>query len=56
MYICVFEPYFNYHMERNGVKEYVTKLVKAPKANTHSKTIDYSENAEIANQSKVKIL
>jgi len=37
-----------------GVNEYVTKVVKEPKQLVHSKTIDYVENAMMANEAKLK--
>ncbi len=39
----------------NGVSEYVTKIVEKPKEKVHSKTIDYIDNAIMANLSKVII-
>jgi hypothetical protein len=39
-----------------GVNEYVTKIVKQPKELVHSKTIDYIENALMANISKVPLV
>ena len=36
-----------------GVNEYVAQMVKNPKDLVHAKTIDYSQNALMANFSKV---
>jgi hypothetical protein len=49
LYIIVFEPYISYERERLGVNEYIAKVVKEPKQLVHSKTIDYVENALMAN-------
>lgn len=49
----LFEPYISYEREKNGVNEYIAKIVKEPKALVHSKTMDYIENALMANFSKV---
>lgn len=35
-----------------GVNEYVAQIVKSPKDLVHAKTIDYSQNALMANFSK----
>ena len=51
-YVSVFEPYINYDIEKEGVDEYVVKIVKQPKELVHSKTVDYTHNALMANQSK----
>lgn len=53
LYIVLFEPYIAYEREKFGVNEYVAKLVREPKALVHSKTMDYVENALMANFSKV---
>lgn len=55
MYIVVFEPYISYEREKKGVSEFVAKTVKEPKAFVHAKTIDYIENAMMANFSKVSM-
>jgi hypothetical protein len=55
LYIVLFEPYISYERERMGVNEYVAKIVKEPKSLVHSKTIDYIENALMANFSKVRL-
>ena len=52
--MSVFEPYINYDVEREGVKEFVVKLVKNPKEYVHTKTVNYIENAIMANESKKK--
>jgi hypothetical protein len=49
LYIIVFEPYISYERERLGVSEYIARVVKEPKQLVHSKTIDYVENALMAN-------
>lgn len=55
LYIVVFEPYFNDRELAKGVKEYVTKIVDKPKDIVHSKTIDYIDNAIMANLAKVRL-
>ena len=47
--MSVFEPYINYDVEREGVKEFVVKMVKNPKEYVHTKTVNYIENAIMAN-------
>ena len=49
----VFEPYINEKQVDLGVKEYVTKIVERPNEHVHAKTINYLDNAVIANLSKV---
>lgn len=53
MYIMVFEPYFSDGVMTEGVNEYVTQIVEKPKDKVHSKTIDYIDNAIMANLAKV---
>ena len=52
-YVIVFEPYIPERQVAFGVKEYVTKIVEKPKENVHAKTINYIENALMANLAKV---
>jgi hypothetical protein len=40
-YMTVFEPYIKYESEREGVSEFVVKLVKEPKELVHAKTVNY---------------
>lgn len=54
LYVSVFEPYINYNVEKEGVSEFVVKFVKQPKELVHSKTVDYTQNALMANESKLK--
>ena len=49
----VFEPYFSDGVMTEGVNEYVTQFVEKPKDKVHSKTIDYIDNAIMANLAKV---
>lgn len=54
LYILVFEPYINEKQINFGVKEYVTKIVDRPNEHVHAKTLNYINNAFMANQSKIK--
>jgi hypothetical protein len=38
-----------------GVKEYVTKIVEKPNDLVHAKTVNYVENAVMANLAKVEM-
>lgn len=53
LYIVIFQPYISEREIMMGVKEYVTQIVEHPKDLVHAKTINYIENAIMANMSKV---
>jgi branched-subunit amino acid aminotransferase/4-amino-4-deoxychorismate lyase len=52
--VVIFEPYIDEKIVSRGVKEYVTMFVDAPKDNVHAKTMNYQQNAVMANRSKEK--
>lgn len=52
-YISVFEPYINYDLEKEGVNDYVVKFVDDTISDlVHTKTVNYIDNALMANKSK----
>lgn len=53
-YATAFEPFFGVHEERDGVNEFVVKKVNVGiNEFVHTKTVNYAENAIMANESKV---
>lgn len=56
-YATVFEPFFNYEQEKSGVNEFVVKEVNSTISDlTQTKTVNYAENAIMANESKVRVV
>lgn len=54
-YATVFEPFFSYQQEKDGVNEFIVKEVPANISEfTHTKSVNYAENAVMANESKVE--
>ena len=52
--MVIFEPYINDKEVLKGVKEYVTMFVDGTSERVHAKTVDYLDNAVMANKSKEK--
>jgi hypothetical protein len=53
-YAIASEPFINYELEKQGVKEFVVKTVDSSMENSnHPKSVSYAENAIMANESKV---
>lgn len=50
----LFEPYINEKEVSKGVKEYVTMTVEGTNEYVHAKTVNYLDNAVMANRSKEK--